>query len=363
MGTADYISHIEDYSEETQLHFEKNKTIIQRELNPLSCYTLLNGKWNRKDIPVEIDRVRMGGNPYECEFKLNSPEADDVHIIIQRSGHSWFIMDSGKKDLMKVNGFVKRQLQLKQNEVALVQIGNEPFIFSTKDSTIKRPENATPVEAPPLEEKQFSVSHQNSTINFNLEDLCIIGSDPICNFYLPGEQFVATISHLGKRLFLTSLVDENKISVTADGVSASQMPPLKPGTQINIGNTSLNFKLSKDLRFTQSFNYIPDAKGECMKLLEIDSLRNPGHGYILPPAGRSLKIGRNSNECQIAINNSTKISRVHAQSIVYEKSIMLIDNGSTNGTYVNGEKIKRRLVHPGDFVKFGNVEFILCFVS
>ena len=98
-----------------------------------------------------------------------------------------------------------------------------------------------------------------------------------------------------------------------------------------------------------------------MKLLEIDAHGNTGHGYLLPAAGRSIKIGRNSNDCLIAIPHSSKISRIHGQAIVYEKSLMIIDNGSTNGTYVNGIRIKRHLAHPGDFVKFGDVTFIICF--
>lgn len=361
MEMLDYISQYGDDSEDTQLNFEKNETIVQKTLNPLSCYSLTNGKWTRQEIPEEINRMRMGKNPYECEFKLIDPLADDIHVIIQKSGNSWFVMDSGKKDLMKVNGFAKRQLHLKQNQIALVQIGGVPYIFSTKAQLLSRDGDDYQGETLPLEESQYSLSYQNKTVNCNLNELSLIGSDPICDFNIPGESFVAVISNLGKRLFLTSLVDNDKLAIDADGVPADKMPPLKPGSIISIGNITINFKLSKDLRFTQSFNYTPDTKGACMKLLEVDAYGNTGHGYLLPAAGRSIKVGRNSNDCLIAISHSSKISRIHGQAIVYEKSVMIIDNGSTNGTYVNGQRIKRHLAHPGDFVKFGDVTFIVCF--
>lgn len=50
------------------------------------------------------------------------------------------------------------------------------------------------------------------------------------------------------------------------------------------------------------------------------------------------------------------VSRQHLQIIIKDKySIILVDSGSTNGTYVNGQKIDGRVkLFPGDVVKIGN---------
>lgn len=360
MHIADYISQVGDFTEETTLNFEKNVRKPQVEMNPLSCFVKQSGVWTRQEIPNGIDRMRMGKNPYECEFKLDCAEADDVHIIIQRTGAAWFIMECGKKDLMKVNGFSKRQIHLRQNCTSVVQIGNSQFIFTTH-KIINRPpleENTPPVA---LVESQYRLEFNNNNKNFNLNQMCLIGSDPLCDFFLPGEAFAAMISNLGKRLFLTSLVD--RVNIEADGVSGSENVPLKPGSKINIGNYEISFKLSKDLRFTQSFNFIPDGKSDCLRLLEIDDLGHAGHSYVLPPSGRSITIGRDSSRCLLGIHSSSKISRVHANAIIYDKSVMIIDHQTTNGTFVNNKRIKKRLVHPGDIVRFGDVNFILCYVG
>ena len=360
MQIADYISQVGDFTEETTLHFEKKLHSPQTGMNPLSCFAKQNGIWTRQEIPNGINRMRMGKNPYECEFKLNDADADDVHVIIQRTGASWFIMEYGRKDLMRVNGFTKRQVHLKQNCTAVVQIGDSQFIFTTHKMS-----NRTSVTEPnpPVElvESQYSLSYDNNNKNFNLDQMCLIGSDPLCDFFLPGEAFAAMISNLGRRLFMTSLVEN--VIVEADGVSGSEKAPLRPGSKINIGQSEIIFKLSRDLRFTQNFNFVPDGKCECMRLLEIDNQGHAGHSYVLPPSGRSITIGRDSSSCLLGIHNSAKISRIHANAIIYDKSVMIIDNETTNGTFVNNKRIKKRLVHPGDIVRLGDLNFILCYVG
>jgi FHA domain-containing protein len=362
MHIADYISHVGDFSEETHLHFEKNDTIYQGEMNPLSCFYFNEGAWVRNEIPHEVTRIRIGTNPYECEFRLNNSDADDVQIVLQRTGVSWYIMECGKKDLMRVNGFTKRQMHLKQNMNTVIQVGEMVFLFSTASISSKSPEEHKMNAAVPLNESEYGLGYNGNNINFPLDQVCLIGSDPLCDFYLPGEAFVGMISNLGKRLFLTSLATQSVI-VEADGVSAAEKAPLKPGSSINIGQKEIDFKLSKDLRFTQDFNFVPDGKNDCMRLLEIDALGHSGHSYVLPPSGRSVTIGRDSSKCLLAISGSPKISRNHLQAIIYDKSVLIIDNQTTNGTYINGKRIKKRLVHPGDMVKLGDVNFILCFVG
>lgn len=363
MHIADFISQSGQFSDETHLNFEKNDTIYQSEMNPLTCFYFSEGEWVCNSIPHEVSRIRMGKNPYECEFRLNHEEADEIQIVIQRTGTSWYIMECGKKDLMKVNGFTKRQIHLKQNMKCVIQVGEMVFIFTATQVFSKPPERELMNEALPLNESEYSLSCNGNNMNYLLEQVCLIGSDPLCDFYLPGEAFSGLISNLGKRLFMTSLLPTQRAIVEVDGVTTAENAPLKPGSRINIGQAEINFKVAKDLRFTQNFNFVPDGKSDCMRLLEIDALGHAGHSYVLPPSGRSITIGRDSAQCLLAISGSPKISRNHVQAIIYDKSVLMVDNHTTNGTYVNGKRIKKRLVHPGDMVKLGDVNFILCFIG
>jgi hypothetical protein len=364
MKGMNYISQVSEYTGDTQLHFEKNETLYDSMLNPLSCFSIQNGNWIRQEVPMNIRRLHIGSNPYKSEFQIFQPEADEVHCIIQKAGSSWFIMESGKQDIMKVNAFPKRQIQLRQHQTGVVHFENTSFIFSTAAITPRKTDEMLSSNTTELVESQYCLFNEKSSKVFNLEKLCLIGSDPLCDFYVPGESFYAMITHLGKRLFITSLVNEDRVPVEVDNVSAfKNSVSLKPGSKIHIGANVLSFKVSKDLRFTQNFNFVPDPKSDSLRLLEIDNQGNPGHSFVLPPAGRSVTIGRDSEQCSLTIPVSPKISRLHAQAIIYDKAIMLIDNGATNGTFINNTRVKRRMVRPGDIVRLGNASFILCFAG
>lgn len=73
--------------------------------------------------------------------------------------------------------------------------------------------------------------------------------------------------------------------------------------------------------------------------------------YQLPHEGQ-VSIGRDSNTCDIAINHPG-LSRIHASVKVRNGKLFIKDLGSTNGIYINGEKIvpeKSIEVHPNDQV-------------
>lgn len=79
--------------------------------------------------------------------------------------------------------------------------------------------------------------------------------------------------------------------------------------------------------------------------------------YELEP-GVSIQVGRGEgNEIRI---RDGEISRAHCR-FVYEKAkeIKLIDLSSTNGSFVNGVRIERAYLMPGDFIRVGNTSMVL----
>lgn len=69
---------------------------------------------------------------------------------------------------------------------------------------------------------------------------------------------------------------------------------------------------------------------------------------------RVLSIGRNSGENIIIIRHKT-VSRRHARILYDGNNFRLDDSDSTNGTFVNGKKIKSSLLKSGDEIKIGEV--------
>lgn len=71
-----------------------------------------------------------------------------------------------------------------------------------------------------------------------------------------------------------------------------------------------------------------------------------------------VKIIGKSSSCDVVISDNT-VSREHAQLVMDNDTIEIIDLDSTNGTYVNGERItKPTRLTQGDEVVLGGVEFI-----
>ncbi len=75
-----------------------------------------------------------------------------------------------------------------------------------------------------------------------------------------------------------------------------------------------------------------------------------GKSYSIGEKG--LVIGREMDQCDIVISD-TNVSRVHAWVAVEKGEVVIIDRGSTNGTFVNHNKVEKAKLNPGDVIHLG----------
>ena len=75
-------------------------------------------------------------------------------------------------------------------------------------------------------------------------------------------------------------------------------------------------------------------------------------GEKLGLGGSGIRIGRESSICEIVLENP-KVSRLHAEVVSIDGKVLLIDRNSSNGTYVNDQKIDKRFLKDGDIIYFG----------
>jgi len=80
-----------------------------------------------------------------------------------------------------------------------------------------------------------------------------------------------------------------------------------------------------------------------------------GDRSLVLPNGRSLLVGR-AVACDLSLSDPT-ISRRHAELEPFEGAVLVRDLDSTNGTFVNGERIREALAPPGSRIAFGKVDF------
>src|SRR5271155_5039877 len=77
----------------------------------------------------------------------------------------------------------------------------------------------------------------------------------------------------------------------------------------------------------------------------------PARPEVFPLTVDLILIGRGS-DAHIMLGHPL-VSRQHAQIVREGESWVLVDLQSTHGTYVNGDRIERRPLRPGDRIRLG----------
>ncbi len=359
MPSNDYIAD----SEASESNIANSAHQPSSGLKPLIYYYFINDEWRQEEFSIETVQVKIGTNPDECEIHLKNPEIGNVQIVVKRIGKIWYFIEAGEKDLMKVNGVKKRQAKLLPKSCVIIQISSVTLIFSTRSDKIRLFKTST-LECKVGNPKtgEFSLSHDNSKLRYSFGELCLIGSNPICDFYIKSKSFCGFITNDEKHLIFTSLIVHHEIFMTKNGLNINEKVILNPGDKIIIDTRNIVFDISKELPLPEQLNSFIHSDQESIMLQQINKNGFPGKGYVLPPEGNSVFIGR-TNESEVVIEGSVKISRQHAQAVIYDKAIQLIDNESKNGTFVNNTKVTNTMVYPGDIIRMADATFLVCFVS
>jgi ABC transport system ATP-binding/permease protein len=93
-----------------------------------------------------------------------------------------------------------------------------------------------------------------------------------------------------------------------------------------------------------------------MWILETDDPSIDRVTFRLPP-GSVKTIGRSPGAEFIV--EAALVSRLHCQLIATADSLQVKDLGSTNGTFVNGKRVKTAELHDGDKLSVGRLELIV----
>ena len=82
-----------------------------------------------------------------------------------------------------------------------------------------------------------------------------------------------------------------------------------------------------------------------------------GKAQPVPITNERTLIGR-LDDCQIRVR-SGKISRHHCEVLFDSGTIKLVDLGSSNGTFLNKERIEESELKAGDLISFGSMVFLV----
>ncbi len=112
---------------------------------------------------------------------------------------------------------------------------------------------------------------------------------------------------------------------------------------------ALPFLVHRDLRRTAES--LPACDAIALVLTDGNEQRH------LPLAPGACPVGR-SWLADITLDDPT-VSRRHATLVVDQEGLRVLDDCSTNGTFLNGERITATRVHDGDELQFGRVRVLV----
>ena len=97
--------------------------------------------------------------------------------------------------------------------------------------------------------------------------------------------------------------------------------------------------------------------GVVVPLARVEAVAGPHSGEVFP-LRQGAVLGR-AAEAQISLNRDTSVSRRHARIIEEEGQWLIQDGKSTNGLYVNGERVAEHWLRSGDRVTLGATTLII----
>ena len=198
---------------------------------------------------------------------------------------------------------------------------------------------------------RFTNNKQNAV--WLVEPKVTVGRSAACDLVLDGAGIEANHAEIlvnHEQLQLQLLADANNVSVNNKPVSRDKAMILSPSDKIRFGAVELEvIDPKQESRPAPTVTRQEESTGWALKANHT-ALSN----RIFALKSKNV-VGR-SNECDITLA-AAHLSRRHAELIVKEGLLYVKDLGSSNGTYVNGQRIQEARVKRGDDLKFDTLSF------
>lgn len=185
--------------------------------------------------------------------------------------------------------------------------------------------------------KKFSLSKGELLVGRDSENDVVLLSPAVSRRH-------ARIYVWDSQVFIEDLGSSNGIFVQGKKINEAAL--IKPGVPINIGEFTLNVIFSDDDEIEQKH-----------VRFFLRGRMPPFRDEIIPLEEDEIFVGRIDENHIVITHNS--ISRRHSVLKVdkSQEIVKLSDLGSSNGTFVDGKRVKDAILANGNIVKFGDVEF------
>ncbi len=154
--------------------------------------------------------------------------------------------------------------------------------------------------------------------------------------------------------------NNNSVKFTNERTSSVQFANQNPGS-MPYGNQNVSTiqYANQNVGNGQYINQVPVNNQANMSCLRLVGVHIP---FSISLAKQKMVIGKNVAAVDIAINFSKLVSRKHCTIYNSQGKYFIVDEGSSNGTFVNGIRLARGRKIPiqrGDMLRIGDIDFQL----
>ena len=329
-------------------------------------YNVTTSGFRRIAINVDQHVTTIGNGRENVDIHVAQPGISQTQAVLVLIGDQWLIMDCGSNDQLRVNGVATRQFVAELNARCVLTIGQSLLIFCGNEAE-KSPHPETAMLNDPFTPNlvrenlaigELTLRNERDEVTSKGAPI-ILGSHEMCDYFLQGnnvQPFHALIYWDREGIFLDPL-NNNGVFLNSQPINCSS--PVENGATITIADVNIGAKITRN------------HKERCAQLYPVESLAfdyfgftavgdTPSESFTVPMVGQGVTIGRR-NTCDIVLNDSF-LSREHAQLIPSGKGLTLFDTYSSNGVFVNGERVKKSRVHVGDIIEIGHSHFLIHYV-
>jgi hypothetical protein len=344
----------------------RNKPAKAKKLSPC-IYTVTASGIHRYGIKEDQFIVKIGNSREAADVVVADPSIGRVQVVIVQVADQWLIMDCGTQDLLHVNGIATRQFLATTNSRCVISISSKILVFCGNETGEQQPHSATSMLDNPFKPDLIVGDLAESTVcvHADMGDVestggpIIIGQHELCDCFVHGEKvqpFHAMINWRPDGVVIDPL---GNFDVLFNGEAIAEGASVQSNSTIQISSTRLKVTLRGEhkIRGQQLF----PEEGLRFDYYGFTAIGDtPAESFTVPMDGQGITIGR-GDTCDIVLNDNFA-SREHAQLIPSGKSLMLFDTYSSNGVYLNGERIKKARVHVGDIIEIGHSDFLAHYI-
>jgi pSer/pThr/pTyr-binding forkhead associated (FHA) protein len=239
---------------------------------------------------------------------FTDPDVSERHAAISVQGKRYAVEDLGSVYGTKVDGRSITKEALTDGDI--IEIGKTRFLFRDKASASKYVQSTVP-------------AYDNSVQIPNSQHIC-----PFCG----------------------SIKDASgncECSVGSQPPAASQQTMRQPAQQQTVQSQTQSVYFGEPDTMPQP----TPAQGA-----RLTAMTGPYAGKAFVLGAGQTEIGRDAAK-PIGLPDDNTVSRNHARIAQEVTCYVLYDTGSTNGTFVNGNRIQRQELANGDLVQIGNSKF------